>query len=276
MRIVSQSPRSRRGFTLIELLLVTVLLLLLVSATVFNFSAVGRGAGLLDGASQFEALLRYVRAHAANTGRQVSIAFQAAPDLELSGPPASVWVSWEPDPVSRPGQFEPLIEATPYLEAVNERVQIEDVRVEDPGASSPTATEELLPGEPDDASPPADEDFWILEDFDTFLALPSIRIFPDGSSDSATVVLTSREPEDRQRIEVRLDGLTGVIRRSVVEDPTIAAIPATEPPPEPAPIPDRPPARPAVATPLDAPRPSETPSPSRDAPAADEEASPVR
>src|SRR6185436_18969580 len=68
--------RSRAAFTLVELLLVVGLLLVLLGAMVFSFSTLRKGASLDEGTTQLEALLRFARAHAAHTGRQVQIAFE--------------------------------------------------------------------------------------------------------------------------------------------------------------------------------------------------------
>src|SRR4051812_17436009 len=80
------------GFTLLEMLLVVALLMGLLSALVYNFGAMRKGASLEEGARQFEALVRFAGAHAANTGRAVQFrfgevstndTFQAGPQLRV-------------------------------------------------------------------------------------------------------------------------------------------------------------------------------------------------
>src|SRR5438552_7992898 len=92
----SPAQSAARGFTLIELLLALALLLMLVGAVVFSFSTLLRGRQLEEGATQLESLLRFARAHAANTGHRVQILFVG--DADSDGPAATIRVAWEPDP----------------------------------------------------------------------------------------------------------------------------------------------------------------------------------
>jgi type II secretory pathway pseudopilin PulG len=210
MRLTTGHPprEAVRGFTLIELLLATVLTLMLVGAAVFSFSTLSRGAALSEGARQLEALIRYARAHAANTGRQVMISFEDGGDPDFPWIPANVSVTWEPDPVGQPGAFQRLKTAEPYVEELNRLVQVEDVRVSDPESATPARP---------DAVVASGEDSSLADDP---AALPSIRIYPDGSSDSAEIVLCSRTDDDSRRLGVSLLGLTGTIRQhSVLESP---------------------------------------------------------
>src|SRR3954451_1026276 len=102
-----------RGFTLLEMLLVMALLVALLGAIIFNFSSLQRGADLQEGARQFEALVRFAGAQAANSGRAVQLRFggdagstnmvDVTDDVEDWG--AKLRVVWEPDPVLQPGVF---------------------------------------------------------------------------------------------------------------------------------------------------------------------------
>ena len=204
------------GFTLIELLLSVALLLLLVGAVVYNFSPLQRGADLEEGATQFEALLRFARAHAANTGRPVQITFQDDLDDTLGVSSESIRALWEPDPLGQPGTFETLPEASGYLRSILDLVTVAEVR---PLAGDGT---ELVPLDRADDSP----------------ATPFVPVnfYPDGSSDSAEIVLASRGSEDGRLLAVRLLGVVGSVRRRQVslekagEDPA----PSLEPPAQPA------------------------------------------
>ncbi len=76
---VAATPTTRSGgsgFTLIELLLTVVVLLLLLGALVINFGGLQQGVKLDEGAEQFESLIRFARAHAANTGCRVQLTFE--------------------------------------------------------------------------------------------------------------------------------------------------------------------------------------------------------
>lgn len=219
---------TKRGFTLVELLLTVALIMLLLGAVVFNFSTQQRGAALDEGATQFEALLRFARAHAAATGRQVQIQFEEDLGDGLIVPLGNLRLLWEPDPVERPGWFEELREGQTYVRGIADLVTIEDVRPADgaprvapgnrPLASSSTSSEESREGDvPRSGFAP-------------------ISFYPDGSSDSAEIHLASRDPEDKRILSMRFLGVTGTIRLSLVTPETFATAerPETFAPGEPA------------------------------------------
>jgi len=197
-------PRAGRGFTLVELLLTTVLVLLLLGAVVFSFSTLQRGAELDEGAAQLEGLLRFARAHAANTGRQVQLSFEEelVDDVILTA--GTMRVTWEPNPLEQPGVFEDLRDAALYLERITNLIFVETVRMLDPNGA---AVEVAVAKDTSDVLPSADEP----EEF-----LPPINFYPDGTSDSAEIILNSWAEDDPRRIAVRLVGITGTIRRQLV------------------------------------------------------------
>jgi prepilin-type N-terminal cleavage/methylation domain-containing protein len=197
-----QRREAGQGFTLVELLLATALVLLLLGAAVFNFSALYRGSELDEGASQLEGLLRFARAQAANTGRQVQIWFEEDLGDGFMVPLGNLQVLWEPDPLGRPGWFENLAEADAYVRGITDLIRIEEVRAPEAGASELA----VLPG--DDA---VEE-----EASDEFFSYPPITFYPDGSSDSAEIVVASRSDEDTRRLAVRIVGVTGAIQRRAV------------------------------------------------------------
>jgi hypothetical protein len=57
------------------------------------------------------------------------------------------------------------------------------------------------------------DDMSELVEFDEF---PSITFYPDGSSDSAEVVLASRNSDDQRRLAVRLGGMLGTLSTRAV------------------------------------------------------------
>lgn len=222
-----RKPASGTGFTLIELVLTVVLLLLLAGAAVFNFNSAQRGAQLEEGAGQVESLFRFARAQASSTGRRVQVRFQAdgGPVLPAESSTNSVsakpdlapgiQVLWEPDPLTEPGKFVPLPEATALVEQLNELVRFE-ARPPDAfsaftngiaavgGASEwegTTKPTELVTAEPTAGIT------------GTNGAPAPIVFYADGSSDSADFELVSVEPEDRRRVRLILAGLTGTVRR---------------------------------------------------------------
>ena len=245
-----QSGRCQRttrvAFTLVELLLVVVLLGLLFSAVVFSLDSLQRGVQLEEGAGQVETLLRFARARSAATGRQVRISFGPA---ELTTPsntaPAAsegsaatktpsrsssgiseprLTVEWEPDPIGAPGHFEPLREATSYLEQIEAMVLVEGrapEREANPVAGeadsfeaavtrSNTTTTSLSPTSETNAQTGP---------------RPPLFFYPDGSSDFAELVVRSRDEGERRSILLSLSGLTGAIRQRWVSPESTGSSP---------------------------------------------------
>ena len=215
---VRTGPKHRdtgAGFTLIELLLSVALLVLFLGAIVFNFSGLQRGAQLNEGVNQVEALIRFARAHAANTGRQVQLSFEEDVDDEFAVPLANLGLLWEPDPVARPGFFAPLAEAGEYVRGLTELIRIESVRLVAGDNFEPDAT--VTTGASGENA----------GDKSTDSAFPPIAFFADGSSDSVEIILASRSEEDSRRIAVQLQGITGSIRRKLIADELKAVEPET-------------------------------------------------
>ncbi|MCH2609140.1 MAG: hypothetical protein MKZ92_11465, partial [Pedosphaera sp.] len=101
-----------------ELLLVLVIVMLLFGAAVFEYSSMGRGASLSEGANRLESLFRFARSEAERSSKRVRIRFGAiesqagdftAPDnstntVEIASTEESYpIVEWEPNPVEMPG-----------------------------------------------------------------------------------------------------------------------------------------------------------------------------
>jgi type II secretory pathway pseudopilin PulG len=214
---------SRLGFTLLELLLTVALLMGLLAAIVFNFGSLQRNSDLDEGGRQFEALVKFAAAQAANSGRLVQFrvgddsSFDSTSDSGSSAnsaeatktqsastnAPASsplagfvegpkLRLVWEVDPAAQPGVFSDMLEAASFLASLEERVRVESVKA--PGRPSNMATNDLSA---------------VAETASNFSA---ISFFADGSSDSVEVVLASTNPEDHRRLKIFLDGVTGGIR----------------------------------------------------------------
>ncbi|HZO84431.1 MAG TPA: GspH/FimT family pseudopilin [Verrucomicrobiae bacterium] len=178
-----------RGFTLVELLLTVVLLMLLASAAVISFSTLLSGSELEEGAAQMEGLMRFARAHAANSGKKVQLVFEEQTEDGMIVPLGNVRVLCEADPLGLPGEMSELSDAAMMVQSVSSLVQVEDVRS-------------------------LGEETELMEQEQTSFA--PITFYPDGSSDSAEVVLSSRSPEELRRVFIRVTGITGAIRRGWV------------------------------------------------------------
>jgi type II secretory pathway pseudopilin PulG len=217
------------GFTLVELLLAVALVVLLLGAVVFNFAGLQRGASLDEGGSQFESLLRLARAQAASRGRQIEIAFEEDVGEGLFVPLGNLRVLWEPDPVQRPGIFEPLRDLQEYVRRLTDLVSIEEVRLVE-GNNFDSAPPAALDA-PASGDAPAEPFTAFAESESMLVTFPPIAFQPDGSSDSAEIILASRADDDPRRIAVRLQGITGAIRRRLVTDELRAGNPEPALPP---------------------------------------------
>lgn len=207
MRTGRRRSGAGQGFTLIELLLATALLLLLSGAMVFNFGTFRQGAELNEAALQMEGLLHFARAHAAQTGRRVQVNFEEQIDSDFFLALGGLRMLWEPDPLTQPGVFQPVVEASELVRRVTEAVMIESVQPLDANgrewnvaSTAAEGTTEFLPDE------------WLT-------TTPPINFYPDGSSDSAQIIITSWDYDDPRRLAVRLLGVTGTIRSQWLSDP---------------------------------------------------------
>jgi Tfp pilus assembly protein FimT len=221
--MVTETRRKKSdgaGFTLLEILLTVALLLGLLGAVVYNFESAKRGADLEEGARQFEALIRFAGAQAANSGKSVQfrfgndVAFSSSTDTNSSAQTstnsvndfpaiedledwgAKLHVVYEPDPVLQPGVFVDLPDAAPFLRALGDRVRIEKVQM--PERPLNQSTNELAVADVA-ASPEAN----------------SVTFYPDGSSQTVDIFLVSREREDFREMVLHLDGVTGRVRREL-------------------------------------------------------------
>lgn len=204
MKAGRHTTGSGRGFTLVELLLVVALVALLFGAAAFNFGTLQNSADLNEGTSRFEALLLFVRSQAQYTGRRLILRFDTAATNAPAGFQEPIRVEWEPDPVEHPGRYEMLPEAGFYIKNLLELVQITRVTVGEDGDDS-----DPLRSTSREGTPSVDQDGRALE-------TPPTLFFPDGTSDSLSVVLASNRSEDPRHVRVRLEGITGAISREFV------------------------------------------------------------
>jgi Tfp pilus assembly protein FimT len=201
------------GFSLVELLLTMVLILCLAAASVFTFTAIYRSSNLDEGADRFQSLIRFAQAEAATTGRKVRLEFVPATPIEANAETElrNIKVMWESDLLNAPGVFEEYTNKAWSEEIVNELVGVRKVKT-----AESTEESALVENAVEDASETGEASGLQDEEF------PSITFYPDGSCDSADIVLASRNPDDERRLEVRLSGILGSVSTrtvSVDEDP---------------------------------------------------------
>jgi type II secretory pathway pseudopilin PulG len=201
------------GFTLVELLLAVVLVLLLIGAMVFNFSGLQRGAALEEGARQVEALLRFARAESANCGKPIQLIVPVGDAGGTSNSTSGLHLVWEPDPIASPGTFVTMPGAGEFLRGLNDLIRVERVRLGPPPQiereSSDPATSAVPPGS---AAGGASTD---RDGPDAAEVI--VNFYPDGSSDSAELLLASSSTEDLRKIVIQLMGVTGTVRRRRLE-----------------------------------------------------------
>ena len=214
---------SNKGFTLLELLLVLVIVMLLFGASVFEYSSMGRGASLSEGANRLESLFRFARSEAERSGKRIRIRFgpiesesgnlSAQTDSRNTIEIASTAedypvVEWEPNPVEMPGQFKSLANSTPFTEGINDLVRIESIQLSGFDAQMARInTESDSSGET-----PMDNSLDRMEN-----TLPILDFFPDGSCDSARIQLADLNPENLNKSIVELTGYTGTVKHQLVE-----------------------------------------------------------
>lgn len=196
------SAATGAAFTLVELLLTVVVLLLLFGAILFNFSSLQQGAQLDEGATQLEALFRYARAYAANSGRTVQISFEEDAGEGFMVPLGNLQMLYQADPVNQPGYYTAVLEADNYVRGILDLIAIESVR---------SLTE--------DDSLPATNDlsFASGEEETMVVTFPPIFFYPDGTCDSVEIVISSRDEQDTRQMAVTLVGVTGALRRRIIE-----------------------------------------------------------
>ncbi len=236
----SYQRKTAAAFTLIELLLVVALMLMMAGAVIINFNTLDRNARLEEGAANLETLCRYARAQAADTGRQVRIVF--GPETQAAGgaasssnaPPAlvgtnaEVRVLWEPDPVNAPGRFEFMPGAELLVEQVNDLVKVLKVR-------RPGSNRKGIPGSGTDPLAPLPEAANTNVAYFGEVAATStfpMTFYPDGSCDSAEIIVSAVNSEDQRLAVVTFSGLTGVSRHRLMAtnvDETSLSGPIVEP-----------------------------------------------
>ena len=192
---------SRSGFSLVELLLTLVLILCLAAASVFTFTAIYQTANLDEGSDRFQTLVRFAQAEAATTGRKVRLQFvpSEATPVEANSELRAIKVTWESDLLNAPGVFEEYTNKSWSEEIVNELVGVTKVEPMSTNGD-PMPTQEVPGADSGDSA-----ELTSVDDF------PAITFYPDGTSDSAEVVLASRNSDDDRRCAVRLGGMLGTV-----------------------------------------------------------------
>lgn len=171
--------------TLVETVLTLVLLLALAGVAVVSVAGWRGSAAFVEAVTRLETSLRMARADAANQGRAIRLVLAEDGD--------GFSLTWEPEPLARPGQFEPYTLAS-WADMLPEQ-QMRVVRCELQGASLDARRARAAFSEAD----PDDE------------ATDTIEFRPDGGCDSAVFELAPPADEDDRRAVIHLDGVNGTV-----------------------------------------------------------------
>ena len=218
------AQRGKQGFSLVELLLTLVLILCLAAASVFTFTAIYKTANLDEGSDRFQSLIRFAQAEAATTGRKVRLQFVPTETGALEDPGAElreIKVTWESDLLNAPGVFEEYTNKAWSEEIVNELVGVTKVAaMSENGEPMPMQSESVQGGSGEGSYTGETGAIRVGGGFAESSDFPSITFYPDGSCDSAEVVLASRNGEDERRLAVRLGGMLGTVTTRTVSTTT--------------------------------------------------------
>lgn len=204
MKIQTTTSR-KQGFSLVELLLTLVLILCLAAASVFTFTAIYKSANLDEGSDRFQSLIRFAQAEAATTGRKVRLQFvpNESASLESAAELRTIKVTWEADLLNAPGVFQEYTNKAWSEEIVNELVGVTKVaQISESGTPMPMKSMETQATG--------------MEEYSESQGFPAITFYPDGTCDSAEVVLASRNSDDARRLAVRLGGMLGTMTTRTV------------------------------------------------------------
>jgi Tfp pilus assembly protein FimT len=222
-----RTDKQRGGFSLVEILLTLVLMLCLAATSVFTFTTLYRSANLDEGYDRFQSLIRFAQAEAATTGHKVRLQFPARPVNQSSAADAdeknelrSIQVTWEADALNAPGVFQSYTNKTWSEEMVNDLVGVEKVQsLQSPNTPPQTDSASVLAASSDET---ASTESSTSEKSDSS-EFPTITFYPDGSCDSAEIVLASRNAEDERRVEVRLTGILGSVSSRTLSSDELAS-----------------------------------------------------
>lgn len=213
-----------------ELLLTLVLILCLAAASVFSYTALHRQANLDEGVDRLATVLRFARAEAATTGKKVRVQFvKAEAGLGEKTELKQIKVEWEPDALKAPGVFEAYTGKTWDENIVNELVSVEKVEAAD------AAPAQSRPGIEGEADQPAEQEISEQTSTDEAEAVEEagneiqpITFYPDGTCDSAKIVVTSKNEDDPRRMAVTVSGLLGVVSTKLVTESNETNVPGLE------------------------------------------------
>jgi prepilin-type N-terminal cleavage/methylation domain-containing protein len=200
---------AARGFTLIEIILVIGMITILAAMSVPNLLRTIEERRLPESARQMRSLLMMVRANAMYEGKRFRIRFPLEDELDALGSETQPVVEREDDPFREPGLYNLVDEPWAREATFFRNIRCAGVRLGRPTLER-IEEEKFIDEESEDLIDQADSEF--TEEF------PPLYVETDGTTEWVTFVVTDAPPdvevdalEDYRRIEVIMDGLTGLI-----------------------------------------------------------------
>lgn len=200
-----------RAFTLIEVVLVIGILLAISALVLPNFLRQFKQDELPRSGRQLRSLITLTRAHAAFDGKRYRIRFPGEDDLESLDGSEQPLIEREDDPIEDPDIFKRI--SAPWVVG---DIFLGEVRCAEVRLGKPTIQrlQDLRNRTGDDIARALKKEDK-LDQLDP--ERPPLLIEPDGTSEWATFVLTTApaylaldELDDQPRVEVILDGTTGL------------------------------------------------------------------
>ena len=147
-----------------------------------------------------------------------SISSSASASASSSNEVTGVRVLWEPDPLDAPGKFCTLPGSEQLTDQLNDLVRVSQVR---PPSHEAPQSEQSSPGLIDPlATDPSTTSFTNNPVANSNLPapgpLPELTCYPDGSSDSAEIVLRPLDEDDLRVSVVTLSGVSGELRHRFI------------------------------------------------------------
>lgn len=176
---------ARAAFTLLEVILAMALLVLLAGMTVASLWSTLESVRTKEQATRIASLLRAARADAANTGKRLRLSF----DAETTQPIVSI----ERDGLAEPGVFEPHHAWWVKLAHLEDGIRVAECVLT--GASDFREFTAAVPGQQGNEQ----------------AGMAEVTFYPDGSSDSARIVLASDDEDRPWYVEITLNGVDGSI-----------------------------------------------------------------
>jgi len=182
--LAGRGRRCAPGLTLLEITLALGLVVMLLGVGIASFRGALDEVKISDSITRLSALLRSARAEAANTGRCYRLSF----DVETGQPAMAV----ESDPLGAPGEF--FVYSAWWVDRAELPAGVRLIRCELTGDAAWMAMAAAARRDGDDESSFAD-----------------VTFYPDGSSDSATILLAEDADEPAWGVEIKLNGVDGTI-----------------------------------------------------------------